>query len=255
MCGRYASGRDPADLAVVFGAVPDDAAEARSSWNIAPTDTVYAVLERSDGSKLDAAPVRRLRPVRWGLVPSWAANARGAARMINARLETAAQKPAFRKAFAARRCLLPADGWYEWQPGHGRAKTPHFIRPRHGGVLAFAGLYELWHDPARPREDPASWLWTATILTTATPPELRHLHHRMPIVVDPARYDTWLDPALRDPDAVPALLPPIRPNLLEAHPVDPAVGNVANDGPHLTRPRLPDAEPALPVGQTTPDGS
>lgn len=233
MCGRFASGRDPADLASLFGAVRDGGSEPSPSWNVAPTDTVYVVLERAD--RVGKPPVRRLRSVRWGLVPSWAGDLRGAARMINARIETVAEKPAYRKAFAARRCLLPADLWYEWRPGRGRGKTPYAIRPRDGGVLGFAGLYEVWRDPALPREDPASWLWTATIVTTSAIAELRHLHDRMPVIVPPARYDAWLDPALTDPDAVRALLSPIDSELVEAHPVDPAVGNVANNGPELCR--------------------
>jgi putative SOS response-associated peptidase YedK len=252
MCGRFASGRDPNDLASLFGAVRADGQSAAPSWNVAPTDEMHAVLERSASGHLTEAPERLLRPVRWGLVPSWARDPRDAARRINARLETVAEKPAYRSAFAARRTLVPADLWYEWRPGLGRAKTPFAIRRRDGGVLGFAALYEIWRDPARPRDDRAALLWTATILTTAAIPELRHLHDPMPVVVDPARHDAWLDPDLTDPAAVRALLSPIRSGLLTAHPVDTAVGNVANNGPHLPRP-LPDATSAQPAVQGTTD--
>jgi putative SOS response-associated peptidase YedK len=130
----------------------------------------------------------------------------------------------------------PADGYYEWQRTPAGGKTPHFLRPRDRGVLAFAGLYELWCDPTLPPADPTAWLWTTTILTTAAILRLAHLHDRMPVIVAPARYAAWLDPGLTDPAAVRGLLTPTRPDLLEAYPVDAAVGNVANNGPQLTDP-------------------
>ena len=235
MCGRFASGRDPDDLAVLFGSIRSGEAGS-PSWNIAPTDPVQIVLERADRTDPRAAPVRQLRPARWGLVPFWSTDSRGAARRINARVETAAERPAFRRAFRTRRCLLPADGYYEWQRTPAGGKTPHFLRPRDRGVLAFAGLYELWCDPARPPADPTAWLWTTTILTTAAIPRLAHLHDRMPVIVAPARYAAWLDPGLTDPAAVRGLLTPTRPDLLAAYPVDAAVGNVANNGPQLSDP-------------------
>jgi hypothetical protein len=128
MCGRFASGRDPDDLAVLFGSIRSGEAVS-PSWNIAPTDPVQIVLERADRIAPRAVPVRQLRPARWGLVSFWSTDSRGAARRINARLETAAERPAFRRAFRARRCLLPADGYYEWQRTPAGGKTPHFLRP------------------------------------------------------------------------------------------------------------------------------
>ena len=130
---------------------------------------------------------RELRVVRWGLVPSWAKDTSIGSRMINARAETVAEKPSFRRAFARRRCLLPADGYYEWQvlagEGSKKVKQPYFIYRADGGPLAFAGLYELWRDRQFPDGDPDAWLWTATIITTSAPDELGQIHDRMPMVI------------------------------------------------------------------------
>ncbi len=128
--------------------------------------------------------------MRWGLVPYWAKDRAIGSRMINARAETVAEKPAFRRAFARRRCLLPADGFYEWQQvtgDGGKRKQPYYIYRADGGVLAFAGLYELWRDPAVPEDHPDSWLWTATIITTRAEDEVGQIHDRMPMVVDALR--------------------------------------------------------------------
>ena len=169
MCGRYAASADAELLEEIF--VIDEVAGLLppARYNIAPTDPVVAVVERAQRS--DPAVVqRRLVELRWGLVPSWSRDAKGAARMINARLETLAQKPAFRKALAARRCLLPADGYYEWyaQPvdpsvpaGRRPPKQPFFIHPADGSLLAMAGLYEFWKNPT------GEWLSTCTIITTS----------------------------------------------------------------------------------------
>ncbi len=237
MCGRYAASRKPEDLVEEFE-VDDVVPRLRSDgapelsplppkWNVAPTDEVHAVLHRG---------ARQLRVVRWGLVPSWAGNRSVASRLINARVETVADKPAFRRAFAARRCLLPADGYFEWYAGDGAGKQPHFIYPRDGGVLAMAGVYEVWRDPARPPDDPTALLWTAAILTTTAEDALGHLHDRMPLLVERERYGAWLDPSVSDPAALRSLLVPAAPGRLEHHAVDPAVGNVRNDGPHLVEP-------------------
>ncbi|MGH3305320.1 MAG: SOS response-associated peptidase, partial [Streptosporangiaceae bacterium] len=178
MCGRYASARKRIELLEEFGVQRDAVTEPlQPDFNVAPTKPVYAVLERpapADGGPADLAPadaegagrepvLRELRVMRWGLVPFWAKDPRIGSRMINARVETVAAKPAFRRAFAKRRCLLPADGYYEWQARRDAPKQPVYISPRDGRSLAFAGLYELWRDPAVTSEDPAAWRWTATI--------------------------------------------------------------------------------------------
>ena len=222
MCGRYASSRGAHELAAHFEVDEPPEAELPPSYNVAPTDPVYAVLQRDRS--------RQLRVLRWGLVPSWAKDAKGAARLINARRETVADKPAFRAAYQRRRCLLPADGYYEWQTG-GARKQPYFLSARDGGPLAMAGLYEIWAPPGGER------LWTCTVITTEAADELGHIHDRTPLLVRPKDWSRWLDPAVEDPGA--DLLVPGTPGVLEAWPVAPAVGNVRNDGPELVRPLQP----------------
>lgn len=227
MCGRYASGRDARDLAGAFR-VEEPEEELAPSWNVAPTDPVWAVLERSSG--------RQLRVLRWGLVPSWAKDPKGAARLINARQETVTSKPAFRAAYARRRCLLPADGYYEWQVDGGR-KQPWFLTSRTGEPLAMAGLYEVWSPPEGDR------LWTCTVITTEAADEHGEIHDRTPLLVPRADWDRWLDPSLEDPG--PDLLVPAVGGHLDAWPVSPAVGNVRNDGPELIQPLAPEQPPTL----------
>ena len=140
--------------------------------------------------------------VRWGLIPSWAKDASGGGRLINARAETVAVKPAFRRAFARRRCILPADGYYEWQAvteqGKQR-KQPYYIYRKDGGALAFAGVYELWRDETRPADDDGAWLWTAAIITTQATDDVGQIHDRMPMVITPDHWADWLDPDQSEP--------------------------------------------------------
>ena len=235
MCGRYAASRSPDDLVEEFEVEERPEQVLPASYNVAPTQDVYAVVERPPRGEPDAEPTRALHVVRWGLVPSWAKDPSIGNRMINARMETVAEKPAFRRAFAKRRCLLPADGYYEWYGETKGKKQPFFIRPADGGVLAMAGLYELWKDPnAAEGEDP--WLWTCTVLTTSAPDDLGRIHDRMPLLVEPKRYAEWLDPTRDDPDELAALLVPAAPGRLSAFPVSTEVNNVRNNGPHLVEP-------------------
>jgi putative SOS response-associated peptidase YedK len=212
------------------------------SWNVAPTDDVWAVLERTPRDGGDAAPLRELRPLRWGLVPSWAKEPKIGSRMINARVETVHEKPAFRRAFRTRRCLLPADGFYEWQPAKdpatGKArKQPYFIHPQDEQVMALAGLYEYWRDPAVSQDDdPAAWLMTCTIITTEATDAAGRIHPRMPLALTEDRYEAWLDPTHQDPDHLRALLEQPAGGHLDARPVSTAVNNVRNNGPHLLDP-------------------
>lgn len=255
MCGRYASFREAQDLADAFAVAPPDIAEdARllpPSWNLAPTDPVRIVVERAPKEAPDDDPVRSLRLARWGLVPGWAKDPSVGSRMINARVETLTTKSAFRKAAASRRCLVPAEGYYEWQAvpepadGGGRdrrrpRKQPFWIHPADGGPLAFAGLYEFWRDPARDDDDPQRWLVTMTIVTGGAPtddPALAEIHDRQPVILDRGRWDAWLDPAVTDADRVLELLRrPREPHGLVATPVSREVSSVANDGPHLIEP-------------------
>ncbi|WP_316742425.1 SOS response-associated peptidase [Streptomyces sp. MK7] len=241
MCGRYVSTRSPEDLVRHFRVTewrPEEALEP--SWNVAPTDPVWAVLERTPREERDAGSVRReLRALRWGLVPSWAKDLRIGARLINARVETVHEKPAFRRAFVKRRCLLPADGFYEWQQVRAKdtgrtRKQPYFIRPEDGGVMALAGLYEYWRDPEVARDDdPAAWVTTCTVLTTEATDAAGRVHPRMPLALTPDHYDAWLDPGHQDPGGLRALLGPPGDGHLDARPVSPAVNDVRNNGPGL----------------------
>jgi putative SOS response-associated peptidase YedK len=257
MCGRYASTRKRIELLEEFSVQRDMVAEPlKPDYNVAPTKPVYAVLDRAEraaaesvtangvDSRNDAARAqsrgaadgsaeRELRIVRWGLVPFWAKDVKIGSRMINARAETVAEKPAFRRAFAKRRCLLPADGYYEWQSVPGAAKQPMYISRADGQSLAFAGLYELWRDPSVDRDDEDAWLWTATIITTRAPDELGMIHDRMPMIIDPAGWGDWLDPANSDVADVRALLSPAAVGGLITYPVGTEVNSVRNNGPHL----------------------
>ena len=204
MCGRYASSRQPEDLVEEFEIRNPDLPHLEPDWNVAPTKEVYAVVERppSGGQEAgrDAAPERQLRVLTWGLVPFWAKDPSIGNRMINARMETVAEKPAFRRAFERRRAILPADGYFEWYPTEERTaagkprKQPYFIRPADGGVLAMAGLYEIWRDPDKAEDDPTRFRWTCTVLTTSAEDSLGHIHDRMPLMLPPERYAQWLDP-------------------------------------------------------------
>jgi putative SOS response-associated peptidase YedK len=217
VCGRYSASRPPDLTAETYAAtVVDD--PPPPSWNVAPTDSISVVVLRETG--------RELRTLRWGLVPSWSKDKKGAARMINARAETVATKPAFRNALGRRRCLVPADGWYEWMTGADGRKQPFFITRSSGGPVAFAGLYEVWRDPAT-----EELLRTCAVVTTAAAPSLAYLHERMPVVLPPEAWAEWLDPALDDPLG---LLEPHEG--FDAYPVSPAVNSVRNNDPSLVEP-------------------
>jgi len=257
MCGRYASARKRQELLEEFRIDRDRVADdLEPDYNVAPTKPVYAVLTRGQGgagegggreSAVAAAPpgeaaadvARELRVVRWGLVPFWAKDPSIGGRMINARVETVDSKPAFRRAFAKRRCLLPADGFYEWlkvQDQGKERKQPYYIHRADGGVLAFAGLYELWRDKSVPDDHPQAWLWTTVIITTRAEDEVGHIHDRMPMVIGPARWDDWLDPANTEASDVRPLLAPASASGLATYPVGTDVNYVRNNGPALIKP-------------------
>ncbi|MBX9245957.1 SOS response-associated peptidase [Actinotalea ferrariae] len=257
MCGRYAAFREAQDLADTFDIEPDDIAEDAAllppSWNVAPTDAVRVVVERApraaDGE--DEVPddvVRSLRLARWGLVPGWAKDPSVGSRMINARVESLVDKPAFRKAAAARRCLVPAEGYFEWRkpPAGSPAKTPKqpfWIHADDGSPLAFAGLYEFWRDRSLPDDDPHRWLVTMTIITGGAPtddPVLAEIHDRRPVVLGRERWAAWLDPHRTDAAEAVDLLQDPAPRLV-ATPVSTAVNSVRTNGPELVE-RLPDAD-------------
>jgi putative SOS response-associated peptidase YedK len=219
MCGRFTLSASGAQLAQQFGLA--EAPQLQPRYNIAPTQAVAVLRAGPHG--------RELAMLRWGLVPSWAKDLSIGARMINARAETAAEKPAFRVALQQRRCLILADGFYEWQALPG-GKQPFYFQVGGGAPFAMAGLWERWRQPE------GGELQTCTILTTAANPLLAPLHDRMPVILPADQYDTWLDPQLRAADAVVPLLAPYPAEAMGAHPVSTAVNRVANDGPALTAP-------------------
>lgn len=227
MCGRYAASADPDELVEEYriDEVTDDGREACAPrYNIAPTDTVPAVVERETGDGV----VRKLVGLRWGLVPSWSQDASGAARMINARVKTVTQKPAYRKAMASRRCLLPALGYYEWRAETVDASTvkqPYFLRPEDGSGLQMAGIYEFW-------KGPDGWVASASIITTTATDEVGWVHDRMPMTV--TDMDAWLDPGLTMGDTAREFLVPF-PHLRPIK-VSRAVNSVRNDGADLVLP-------------------
>jgi putative SOS response-associated peptidase YedK len=243
MCGRYASSRKPEDLIEEFEITePRNKVPLEPDYNVAPTKEVYAVLERAPSEDKTAPADRQLRVLKWGLVPSWAKDPSIGNRMINARMETVAEKPAYRRAFSSRRCLLPADGYFEWYPTDEKTKAgkpkkqPFFIRPKDGGVLAMAGLYEIWRDPTRDEDDPQAFRWTGTVLTTEAEDAVGHIHDRMPLMVTADRWGQWLDPTVKGKDNLLSLLVPAAPGTLEAFPVSLEVNNVRNNGPQLLEP-------------------
>jgi putative SOS response-associated peptidase YedK len=228
MCGRFVSATPPDQVAAYFGAEAPEAL-LEPSWNVAPTTDVYAVL--ADGS------TRHLDAFHWGLVPRWAKDVKIGSRMINARAETLATKGAYKHAFQRRRCIIPADGFYEWQkrPGQ-KTKQPYFIQRPDGEPYAFAGLWETWKGPDGKGDE---LLRSCTIITTTPNSEMAKIHDRMPVILPPDAWDTWLDPEQQDLDLLGRLLVPAPPQLITLRPISTQVNNVRNDGPEL----MDEAEP------------
>ena len=236
MCGRYARSRPDPELVDVFGVGEVVGDPLPASFNIAPTQDARVVLERVPHEEPKAQAVRQLRTLRWGLVPAWAKDVKIGNRMINARVETVTEKPAFKRAAAKRRLLVPADGYYEWEKREGGAKVPHFLHDADGQVLAFAGLYELWPDPAKDEDDPDRWLWTFTVLTTQATDALGHIHERTPVIVPPDMREDWLDPHLTVLELVRQVLDAIPEPHLDTHEVSTAVNSPRNNSPELMAP-------------------
>lgn len=227
VCGRYTLTR-PDDLLAALGVEAPSGLAPR--YNVAPTQEVPVVRIRRPGEAREAALLR------WGLVPFWVGDPAGAPRRINARAEGAAEKPAFREALRRRRCLVPTDGFFEWQR-IGRVRQPFHLRRRDGGVLPLAGLWERWHRGGVRLE-------TFAILTTPANALVAPLHDRMPAILPAALHELWLDPTVEDPEVVQPLLSPYAGSDLEAVPVSRAVNQVANDRPEcLERVAL---QPSLP---------
>ena len=244
MCGRYSAGQLTLPLlAEQFKADPAEAEAAgrEPDWNVTPTSQVLVVTAaQEDQPDGHGEASRRLRRLRWGLVPAWAKDLNVGNRMINVRAETVADKPTFKRLLANRRCILPADGFYEWQdlgpdpgatPGRRRRKQPFYVTTRDGAPLALAGLWT-----TNKHADPAGPVETCTILTTSANRLMSSIHHRMPVILPEAAWDTWLDPDLDDVNVLAGLLVPAPDDLLTLWPVDFAVNNPRSNGPELTRP-------------------
>ncbi|MCK9895576.1 SOS response-associated peptidase [Frankia sp. AgB32] len=250
MCGRYTQKLKSDDLVAAMSARDETDGGVAENHNVFPTSTMPIVVPGGGGSAATTADApggagsaggRALRLATWGLVPSWAKDRSIGAKMINARAETVATKPAFRSAYASRRCLVPASGFYEWfrPAGGGRRGQPFYVHPAghpaSGGIFAFAGLYEVWRKGDEP-------LVTFTILTTGPAEGLAFLHDRSPVILPTTAWDRWLDPA-GDPAALESLLRPAPAGVATAHPVVAEVGNVRNRGSHLSDPV--DLDPAV----------
>ena len=241
MCGRMTQQTSPSQLAQIFDAdVRDDVAgdELGARYNVAPTQPVNVVVQRDEG--------RFVEVHRWGLVPAWSARPTSSGRLINARSETAAASPAFRTAFARRRCIVPADGFYEWRRD-GRRRQPFLIRPRIAGVVAFAGLWAPWRDPAS-----GEWLLSCAVVTTGANETVGRLHDRMPAVLEADAWALWLDPQLTDTALLSDLLQPAAEGLLELQPVSPMVNSPHNEGPELILPYAVPEATAAPAAETLP---
>jgi putative SOS response-associated peptidase YedK len=221
MCGRYRLSRRKQIIEQHFDTAPwDDDWNPR--FNVAPTQPIPVIRQHPK------EPVRQVSMMRWGLIPSWAKDTSGAARMINARSETAHTLPAFREAMKSRRCLIPADGFYEWMRD-GKAKQPFCFEVNSGQLFAFAGLWERWRDPS------GQWVKSCSILTTTPNAVTSAVHDRMPVILHPDSYDLWLDPGMQNVEAISELMKPFEPRLMRCYPVSGRVNRVINDDEECTR--------------------
>ncbi|MFF5790957.1 SOS response-associated peptidase [Paeniglutamicibacter sp. NPDC012692] len=244
MCGRYVMAKAIGDLVAEAEAEADANLELRQSWNIAPTTDVPIVLERL----IEGASHRQVHMAKWGLVPGWAKDPAVGVRAFNARSETVIEKPTFRAAIKAKRCAVPAEGYYEWLAGDTpkAKKRPFYVHPADDSLIFFAGLYEWWKDPKKEDGDPEQWLLSTSILTCPSPPadsetpvlrELHGLHDRLPIPLSRDALAEWLDPENKN---AAELVEMVRAGAYdvaaawELREVDSAVGNVRNNGPELT---------------------
>jgi putative SOS response-associated peptidase YedK len=220
MCGRFTLEKSIGDLATLFQlpAMPDLAGR----YNIAPTQPIAVVRATEEGEG------RELAIVRWGLIPAWAKEPGAMPLLINARAETAATKPAFRAALRRRRCLVPADGFYEWQT-QGKQKQPYHMRRRDGQPFALAGLWERW-------EGPEGCIDSCALLTTTANELMSPIHDRMPVILDPHQFDLWLDPGVQDVELLQDLLRPYPSEVMQAYPVPTLVNNARNDDPQCVLP-------------------
>ncbi|MGN6582348.1 MAG: SOS response-associated peptidase [Rhizobiaceae bacterium] len=244
MCGRFALTKSPRDLEEVFAAsIP----EFPPLYNIAPTQPILMVMTGERRQAGSNQPQRKALLVRWGFIPGWAKDPRSMPLLFNARSETAAEKGTFRAAMRHRRALVPASGFYEWKR-EGRNRTQaYWVRPRHGGFIAFAGLMETWHEPGGSEID------TGAILTTAANGDISQIHERMPVVIREQDFPRWLDCLNQESRDVADLLTGAEPGFFEAIPVSAHVNKVANASPDLQARVEPAVARAEPVRREIPD--
>jgi putative SOS response-associated peptidase YedK len=225
MCGRFSLSGEVDFYAEYFGTSVVATEALEPSWNVAPTDDVYVVAQRiDDGGHQE----RALRTMRWGLIPHWAKE--GKSININARAETVATTPAFRDSFSRKRCLIPADGFYEWE-GKDKGRAPHWVFRADGYPVGFAGVWSSWNNPAD-----GKWVRSCAIITTAATGVISSLHDRMPVALLPEAWEPWLDRALTDPEEAADVLAPIEADLWMEREVSTRVNNVRNNGPELQGP-------------------
>jgi putative SOS response-associated peptidase YedK len=246
MCGRFVVARSLGDIATIFEVdeVVEAAAESIKlpSYNIAPTQNIAVVVDRAFEKDSEGAPVgelaREIHAARWGLVPRWSKGPTSSAPLINGRIESLLEKPSFKESVGRRRCVIPASGYYEWQVLPDGSKQPFYISAGADGMLALAGLYEWWLDPAKAADDPSRWLLSATTLTKHTAPELEHIHDRNPVLLSGDSIDAWLDPhEVGDQDLLDGIAAESDHVAAEVefYKVDAAVGAVRNNSAELIR--------------------
>jgi putative SOS response-associated peptidase YedK len=233
MCGRFVSSSPPDELAKYFDVEAVAESVLEPSYNVAPSQDVYVVVKTGG--------LRRLDTFHWGLVPFWAKDPSTGNKMINARVESLAEKSAYKRSFQKRRCIIPADGFYEWKkiPGQ-KARQPYFIHRADGEPMAFAGLWAIWR-PAEDTERESDPLRSCTIITGQPNEKVAEIHDRMPVMLPPSAWDKWLDPENDDLKALGKLLVPVPASLLDLHPVGRGVNNVRDTGPELIEPAPADA--------------
>jgi putative SOS response-associated peptidase YedK len=229
MCGRYRLSRRKQLVEEYFGAVSEEC-EWNPRYNVAPSQSVLTI--RHDARE----PVRMLSTMRWGLVPSWAKDPSIGYKTINARAETVSTTASFREPFKSQRCLVPADGFYEWKR-EGKTKQPYCFEVNGGELFAFAGLWDRWTNQQ------GEVIETCTIVTTAPNSLLTDIHDRMPVILSPDNYDLWLDPAFRNTASVSCMLKPFDPALMRRYPVSTRVNQVQNDDADCAKPVEPDSSP------------
>ena len=232
MCGRYRLSRRKQIVEAHFSSASGEE-DWNPRYNIAPTQLVPVIRQNPK------QPMRELSLLRWGLIPSWMKDSSAAATMINARSETTGTKPAFRDALKSRRCLIPADGFYEWQRV-GKTKQPYCFEVGNAQMFAFAGIWDRWKDPS------GNWVKTCSILTTTSNAVTSAVHDRMPVILDPDSYDLWLDPGAQDASWASELLKPYDAQLMRCYPINTRINHVANDDEECSAPvELPKAEARL----------